>query len=363
LKVGGKKSELCDRLKSHLGCEEKIDMREMLKELEDEMKLNVKGYLRDIVPNVTKSKIQEWISVLSDDIKSSAYEMYKDCERDGILHELKNRERDWVREYMQDIFEKLPQEEEDNVTSSVSARGKGGKDESVYFPLYSSLYFINDKGNRVKGIVTYTEDNKIIVNSNEKYYYLSNGKIVKGTGKVKINDVDITYVNGFITGMCSFTNCVSNITATSPPKLPDFMKDEKKTTDGIVELRRIKRDIFRRQFMSFDDFVATIDTLLYFENMVDSDRYTLADISSWNYNANLIPSVQCRTIERYSWLEMAYKMFDVKKTPEQLEALLEKYSTWFYTLLKKLYKKYIDPYYDVVSYRDGDEDSSCHIFL
>jgi hypothetical protein len=118
-------------------------MQEILKELADEMKLNVKGHLRDVNPGITQSEIDGWISLLSDDIKSSVYEMYKDCERDGILHELKNRERDWVREYMEDIFTRLPQEDDDNSSSPVVGRGKGGKDESVYFPLCKTLYFHN----------------------------------------------------------------------------------------------------------------------------------------------------------------------------------------------------------------------------
>lgn len=61
----------------------------------------------------------------------------------------------------------------------------------------------------------------------------------------------------------------------------------------------------------YDLSLATIDTILYLEYMISSGRYTHEDIINWDYMANL--SSDTRTIDRVSYILMAYKNLNIKK--------------------------------------------------
>jgi hypothetical protein len=140
-------------------------------------------------------------------------------------------------------------------------------------------------------------------------------------------------------------------------------KEEKVDKRNHKDVQKIKTDISRNQHLSFDHFISTVDTLLYFENMVENDRYSLQDITSWDYKSSLDVTIS-RTIERQSFLEATYKMIGIEKTPEEIENIMEKYSTWFYVSLKRIYKKYIDEDYEIEEEeRDGEGESNNHIFI
>ena len=127
--------------------------------------------------------------------------------------------------------------------------------------------------------------------------------------------------------------------------------------------KKLEKDITKNAKKSFEDFFATIDTLDYFYEMRDNTgKYDITDIIQWDYKKNLDKSVQ-RSIERQSFLTTTYKYLNENKTEKEITDILEKYETWFYVLIKKIYKKYIDKDYEIETYNDGEGDNEQHIIM
>ncbi len=70
------------------------------KSLYDEMKSNIIGYLEDDEMNWKKTKINEFVKENKKNIQKAVEKMYSQYKKDGELKDLKNREKDWVREYL-----------------------------------------------------------------------------------------------------------------------------------------------------------------------------------------------------------------------------------------------------------------------
>jgi hypothetical protein len=103
------------------------ETKKLLKEIEDEIKLNIRGHLQDIDEETFVEEAKKWNRKLSKDIKKCALDMYNDYKNGELeIPDLRKREGDVVREYMEDvIYPKLPKIDDDD--SSVSGTGKGGR--------------------------------------------------------------------------------------------------------------------------------------------------------------------------------------------------------------------------------------------
>jgi hypothetical protein len=140
----------------------------------------------------------------------------------------------------------------------------------------------------------------------------------------------------------------------------ESQSDFKKSDKTVIA---IQNEITPRLKRSFPAFVAGIDTLLYLDNMIESDRYTLEDIKTWDYKKNLNAGMS-RIIEKRKWLEKIYRdILSQSITDEKIDAIIDRYQTWFYVLLKRIYKKYFDSEYEIEGSNDGEGDSANHIFM
>lgn len=83
-----------------------FSMTTMKKELYDEMVVNITKFMRE--DGFNQQQILLFIKDNDNNIKNAVNEMYSDYEY-GMLDELKNRECDWVREYLFNHI-KLPDE-------------------------------------------------------------------------------------------------------------------------------------------------------------------------------------------------------------------------------------------------------------
>jgi hypothetical protein len=118
-----------------------------------------------------------------------------------------------------------------------------------------------------------------------------------------------------------------------------------------------RREIVARMRESFSDFLCAIDSLCYFDYMVESGRYTESEILEWNYIENFDPYLE-RAIDRRVWLEKIYSLLGVDDV--DIDLVLEKYDGWFYTALHRIYKKYIDQNHKVHELPDSRVQ---HVFL
>lgn len=76
--------------------------------IKDEIIANIIGYFNDR-PSLQREQ-GPFLASCQNKIDRIAQQMIDEYERDGELEELYNRAPDWVREYMDPIYEELPDE-------------------------------------------------------------------------------------------------------------------------------------------------------------------------------------------------------------------------------------------------------------
>jgi hypothetical protein len=116
-----------------------------------------------------------------------------------------------------------------------------------------------------------------------------------------------------------------------------------------TENKRILRDILRRQYLSFRDFLAVIETVKHLTTI------PFSDFRNFDYNTYLQPHLP-RHITPDS-IRIAHRILNTGNTKSEIETEIYNNEMWYYVVLQRLYHHYIDRYYDVKYDLDGYGDS------
>jgi hypothetical protein len=147
----------------------------------------------------------------------------------------------------------------------------------------------------------------------------------------------------------------------------DLQNAESDSKNFVYAKDAIRIEVLRvvfRNFSTFDDFVLSVYSYSYFLYIINSGYYTVEELLSTNWQSEInIARTNTKIIEKLGLLQDVYKLLRKRKTNVEIKNILKRYDGWFYVLLQRIYKKYVNSNHEIIKKTDFEEEIDSDYFL